>query len=125
MDGAGLRCYSQTMVEVTATVHNSAGIHCRPAAAIVKAFNPYQGQLLFRTSEGSCDPRSIMGLLSLCLEKGTVVHIEVEGPDEQATAQRLATLLETHFDFPQRLNSEDTVTLLDRADLPTSSRTAN
>lgn len=101
------------MVEATATIRNSAGIHCRPSAAIVKAMNGYTGELSITTANGSCDPRSIMGLLSLCLEVGTPVRIRVEGPDETATACKLVELLETHFDFPARLSSEDTLTLLD------------
>lgn len=101
------------MVEATATIRNSAGIHCRPSAAIVKALGDYPGRLEIITSNGATDPRSIMGLLALCLETDTRVRVIVEGPDEAATAIRLVELLETHFDFPARLTGEDTLTLLD------------
>lgn len=101
------------MVEATATIRNSAGIHCRPSAAIVKAINDYPGRISISAPGGTCDPRSIMGLLSLCLEAGTPVRVTVDGPDETATACKLVDLLETHFDFPTRLTGEDTMTLLD------------
>ena len=101
------------MVEATATIRNSAGIHCRPSAAIVKAMTGYPGTLSISAPGGTCDPRSIMGLLSLCLEPGTKVRIQVDGPEETATACKLVELLETHFDFPARLRGEDTLTLLD------------
>lgn len=101
------------MVEATAIIRNSAGIHCRPSAAIVKALQSYDGHLEVSTSNGSGDPRSIMGLLALCLEPGTKVRVRVEGPDESATASKLVELLETHYDFPHRLTGEDTMTLLD------------
>ena len=101
------------MVEATATIRNSAGIHCRPSAAIVKAISDYPGQLSISAPGGTCDPRSIMGLLSLCLEPGTPVRITVDGPDETAIACKLVELLETNFDFPTRLTGEDTMTLLD------------
>ncbi len=101
------------MVEATATIRNSAGIHCRPSAAIVKAICNYPGQVAISAPGGTCDPRSIMGLLSLCLEPGTPVRITVDGPDETAIACKLVELLETNFDFPARLSGEDTMTLLD------------
>ena len=100
------------MVERTATIVNSAGIHCRPSAAIVKDLNGYAGDITLATAEGSCDPRSIMELLALCLQEGTAVRVRVEGPDEVQVADRLVTLLETHFDFPPRLAGEDTRVLL-------------
>ena len=42
----------------------------------------------------------VLGLLSLEMTQGSVVRVEVEGPDEVAKADRLVKLLETHFDFP-------------------------
>ena len=112
-DTANRPRYTNRMVEATATIRNSAGIHCRPSAAIVKAVGDYPGRLEISTTNGTTDPRSIMGLLSLCLETGTRVRIVVDGPDETATALRLVELLETHFDYPTRLTGEDTMTLLD------------
>ena len=100
------------MVQATATIRNAAGIHCRPAAAIVKAMNGYAGQLTISTPAGSTDPRSIMGLLALGLEPGTAVQVLVDGPDEAATAARLVELLETHFDFPPRPADGEAVTAL-------------
>ncbi len=100
------------MVERTATIVNSAGIHCRPSAAIVKALMGYTGDITVTSPDGSCDPRSIMELLALCLHEGTAIRIQVDGPDEAEVAQKLVTLFESHFDFPPRLSSEDTQVLL-------------
>jgi len=36
----------------------------------------------------------------LGLEHGTEITIQVEGPDEEAAAQRFKKLFETNFDFP-------------------------
>ncbi len=106
------------MVEVAAIIANSAGIHCRPSAAIVKALSGYPGEITVLSDNGSCNPRSIMGLLSLCLQEGTPIRIQVEGPDEDSTARQVASLFETHYDFPARLNGEDTQALLSHSDLP-------
>jgi phosphotransferase system HPr (HPr) family protein len=88
------------MVEATATIRNSAGIHCRPSAAIVKAINDYPGRMEISAPGGTCDPRSIMGLLSLCLEAGTPVRITVDGPDETATGLQAGGLAGNALRFP-------------------------
>jgi phosphocarrier protein HPr len=83
-----------------AIIANSAGIHCRPSALIVKEFQGYSGRIQIANGNGSCDVSSVMQLLSLELSKGSEVKIEVVGPNEEATADRLVELLQTHFDFP-------------------------
>ncbi len=100
------------MVERKAIIRNSAGIHCRPSACIVKAASSYPGQIAVRTPSGSCDPRSIMALIAMGLDAGAEIVISVEGPDEEAQCGRLVELFETHFDFPHRHAGEDTQTLL-------------
>ena len=88
------------MAEVVAIIKNTQGIHCRPSAVIVKFVQHYKGQVYLHCEEGRCDPRSIMALLSMGLQRGTRVRVEVSGPDEEALCRQLATLLETEFDFP-------------------------
>lgn len=100
------------MVERTAIVRNSAGIHCRPSACIVKATSSYPGQITVCAPSGECDPRSIMALIALGLDSGTEISIRVEGPDEEDQCARLVELFETHFDFPHRHPGEDTQSLL-------------
>ena len=41
-----------------------------------------------------------MQLLSLEMQQGSQVKIEVKGENEAATADRLVELFQTHFDFP-------------------------
>ena len=50
----------------------------------------------------SCELNSIMGLLALCLACGDTATLTVEGPDEVRAADRIADLLETEYDFPQK-----------------------
>lgn len=100
------------MVEMPATIQNSAGIHCRPSACIVKATAAYPGEITVIAPSGSCDPRSIMALIALGLEQGTQITIRVEGPDEEEQCRRLVELFETHFDFPMRNPGQDTQVIL-------------
>ena len=85
-----------------ATIRNEAGIHCRPSAAIVKDLSRFQSVIRVVSPAGVADGQSMMSLLSLGLEKGTVVKVRVKGRDKAAAAARAVELLETEFDFPPR-----------------------
>jgi phosphotransferase system HPr (HPr) family protein len=100
------------MIELTATVRNAHGIHCRPSAAIVKAVTGYPGDIEVIAESGTCDPRSIMGLIALGLAEGAAITIRVSGPEEEAQCRRLVELFELHYDFPPRHSGEDTKVLL-------------
>lgn len=95
------------MVEKSAIIKNAQGIHCRPSAVIVKEIQAYEGAIRVHSESGDCDPRSIMGLLSLGLQVGAEITLSVEGPDEEAVCSRLKELFETMFDFPPRKEGED------------------
>ena len=100
------------MIELTATVRNAHGIHCRPSAAIVKAVTGYPGDIEIIAESGTCDPRSIMGLIALGLAEGAQVTIRVAGPEEEDQARRLVDMFEMHYDFPPRREGEDTKVIL-------------
>lgn len=90
----------KTMQTRTATIQNKQGIHCRPSALIVKEFQDYPGRIQLSNANGKCDLDSVMQLLSLEMNMGSAVTIEVDGGDEAVAADRLVELLETRFDFP-------------------------
>lgn len=87
------------MVQVEAIIQNEHGIHCRPTALIIRSIGDYAGRIEVVCEERRSNPRSMLGLMSLGLAKGTLITIEVDGPDEQAMADKLKVLFETHFDF--------------------------
>ena len=90
------------MIERETTVRNEMGIHCRPSAAIVREMKEYPGELEAFSEGGQANCKSIMGLLTLGLAKGSQVKVRVEGPDEEVACARLIELFETEFDFPPK-----------------------
>lgn len=88
------------MVTKQAIIQNSAGIHCRPSAVIVRAFADYEGTLCAETKNGRCDLRSVLDLIALGMDAGTEVTLTVTGPNEEETCQKLVDLFEFKFDFP-------------------------
>lgn len=100
------------MFSVEAIIRNEHGIHCRPSALIVKEAMAYDGTITVASATGSCDLKSIIGLISLGLAPRDAVTITVTGPDEMAYAGKLKEMFERHFDFPARSSSESTQTLI-------------
>jgi phosphotransferase system HPr (HPr) family protein len=87
------------MVEVVATIRNAMGIHCRPSATIVREARIFEGDIEVIAPGGTCDPRSIMGLISLALTEGTIVTIRLSGSGSKEFAPKIVELFERHFDF--------------------------
>ena len=94
------------MAELTATINNEQGIHCRPSAVIVKAVQNYAGEIRVHSGSDTCNPKSIMALLSMGLQRGAEVKISVTGVDEDAVCKQVADLFETQFDFPEQKADE-------------------
>jgi len=90
------------VIEQSATVRNAAGIHCRPATTIVESVKDYEGSLCVQHAGSETDLRSVMGLMSMGLERSEHVSIRVTGEGETEVCRMLVSLFETRFDFPPR-----------------------
>lgn len=88
------------MYETLATIRNRQGIHCRPTAVIIRALQGYGGTIRIWNDPQQCNIFTMVGIMSLGLECGMTVHIQVEGPDEEATGLKLVELFERVYDFP-------------------------
>lgn len=89
------------MVRAQATIRNEAGIHCRPSTHIVKTVRDYDGKMNVTNSDGeTSDLCSMLSLMILALGHGSVVTLEVDGPQEEEQLQVLVDLFEFEYDFP-------------------------
>ena len=88
------------MVEQKAVIKNSAGIHCRPTAVITQAAAEVDAVVKVISPAGECELGSALDLMMLGLEKGTMITLQVGGPEEEAVAAQFKDLFETEFDFP-------------------------
>ncbi len=81
------------------TIKNEAGFHIRPAQLFSERAVQFQSTILLKP-EGTtttADAKSILNLMTLGLEKGAVVVIVAEGPDEREAVEKLAELVESGF----------------------------
>lgn len=82
----------------TVEVCNARGLHARASAKFVKLAAQYQAEVRVSKDGNTVDAQSIMGLMMLAAGPGCELEIEAEGPDAEAAADALATLVDGRFD---------------------------
>ena len=80
------------MKEFNYVIQDEQGIHARPAGVLVKAANEFQSDIQIDKDGKKGDLKRIFGVMGLGIKKGDNVRVIIEGPDEQAAAQKIETL---------------------------------
>ncbi|MFW6319858.1 MAG: HPr family phosphocarrier protein [Bacillota bacterium] len=74
-------------------IANDQGVHARPATTLVKKANEFNSKITLHHENKSVDLKSIMGVLSLGIHRGSLITIEAEGEDAQAALRALTDLI--------------------------------
>ena len=82
----------------TVTVASSQGLHARPAKMFVEAAQTSGAQVTIAKGEKSVNAASILGVLSLGVEKDDQVLLTAEGENEEQTLDSLEKFLTTDHD---------------------------
>ncbi|MFQ5636586.1 MAG: HPr family phosphocarrier protein [bacterium] len=85
------------MVQKKVEIRNELGLHARPAAQFVKTAAKYKSNVFLGKDDHEVNGKSIMGVMMLAAEKGSVVTITVEGDDERQAIATLVSLVENKF----------------------------
>jgi phosphocarrier protein HPr len=76
------------LIKKKITVKNNQGLHARPAALFVQVANRFDSRVTVSRDKEEVDGKSIMGILMLGAEKGSVIVIQADGSDaHQAIAE--------------------------------------
>ncbi|WP_168916396.1 HPr family phosphocarrier protein [Microcella flavibacter] len=87
------------MVQKQATIASSAGLHARPAKLFVEKVQQTGIPITIAREGGAAlNAGSILSLMGLGAEKGTVVSLEAEGEGAEAVLDELVAFLETDHD---------------------------
>ena len=86
-----------TMIERQVTIINAHGIHARPSAEIVKLAAKFTAQIMLSKDELEVNGKSIMGVMMLAAECGSIVTIRADGADAEAAIEALAALIAGKF----------------------------
>jgi phosphocarrier protein len=81
------------------TLKNRNGMHARPAHLFVQTANAYAARLQVgrADSDERVDGKSIMGLMMLAAERGTVLVLSAEGPDAEQQVRAIEELIAANF----------------------------
>ena len=81
------------------TVNNQVGLHARPATFFIQKANEFKSGIWVEKEDRRVNAKSLLGVLSLGIIKGTPIQIIAGGPDEEEAVEALVTLINS--DFPE------------------------
>jgi phosphocarrier protein len=86
------------VIQKTVTIINRAGLHTRPAAAIVKLASKFQSEFFIIKDGFRINGKSIIGVMTLAAAQGSQLELECDGPDEEAAMQELVDYFQKGFE---------------------------
>ena len=85
------------MIEKEVTIINQAGMHTRPASAIVKIAAKYKAEFFISKNEFEVNGKSIIGVMTLAAEQGSKLTLRFSVPDEHELAIEMIDFFEKGF----------------------------
>ena len=85
------------MLEVEVTVVNRAGVHTRPAAALVKLTSRFKSDVTLVRDGFAINAKSIIGVMTMAAEQGARLIVQAEGEDELEAVSAIKELFESGF----------------------------
>ena len=75
------------------TVTNQVGLYARPATFFIQKANEFRSTMMVEKAERKVNAKSLLGVLSLGITKGSSIVISAEGPDEEEAVNTLTEML--------------------------------
>ena len=89
------------MLSKDVVVKNQVGLHARPATFFIQKANNFKSSIWVSKDERKVNAKSLLGVLSLGIIKGTTITIYAEGEDEAEAIDTLIELISSNFDGEQ------------------------
>ena len=83
------------MTEKTFTITSDSGLHARPATVLVNKAGQYASEITLEYSGRSVNLKSIMGVMSLGIPKGSSIIVKTEGSDEEEAINGMTDVLKS------------------------------
>ena len=85
------------MISRNVTIKNSVGLHARPATFFIQKATTYKSSVWVEKEDRRVNAKSLLGVLSLGIVKGTAVKIIADGVDEEEAIETLSALIASDF----------------------------
>jgi len=85
------------MISKEVIINNQVGLHARPATFFIQKANEFKSSIWVEKEERRVNAKSLLGVLSLGIIKGTAITLIADGADEDAAIATLAELIDSDF----------------------------
>ena len=79
------------------TVQNEVGLHARPATYFIQKANEFKSGIWVEKEERRVNAKSLLGVLSLGIVKGTNIALIADGSVEMEAVDALVSLIQNNF----------------------------
>lgn len=83
------------MVSQKVTVKNPTGLHLRPAGNLCKEAMQFKSVITFSFREITANAKSVLSVLSACVQCGDEVEFTCEGEDEKEALRAIVSAIES------------------------------
>ena len=84
-------CVKEVLVE------NQVGLHARPATFFIQKANEFKSSIWVEKDERRVNAKSLLGVLSLGIVKGTTITLIADGSDQEEAIETLSKLIDSDF----------------------------
>ena len=85
------------MITKKVVIDNQVGLHARPATFFIQKANEFKCSIWIEFEERRVNAKSLLGVLSLGIVKGTEITLIADGADEEAALDALSRLIASDF----------------------------
>ena len=85
------------MITKEVVIKNQVGLHARPATFFIQKANEFKSSIWVEKEERRVNAKSLLGVLSLGIVKGTAITLIADGADEDEAIATLAELIDSDY----------------------------
>lgn len=85
------------MSEADVVITNESGLHVRTCGKFVRVAGRFRAEIFVKHGDVEVNGKSILGLIGLAAESGSVLRLRAVGPDEEDAVAALKALVESNF----------------------------